>query len=57
MTVVLYVERVKTIYFTCIPAVRTLAAGHKMIAEGWQLFDEASGGCRGRGLATAAQVN
>ena len=41
IAVVLYVERVETMYFTCIPAVRTLAAGHKMIAEGWQLFDEA----------------
>ena len=28
-------------YFTCITAVRTLVAGHKMVAEGWELFDQA----------------
>ena len=34
------VERVEMIYFTCVSAVRTVAAGHKMVAEGWALFKE-----------------
>ena len=37
----MYVEMVETMYFIFVSAVRTLAARHKMIAEGWQLFDEA----------------
>ena len=35
------VERVEMIYFTCASAVCTLAAGHKMVVEGWALFEEA----------------
>ena len=39
-------------YFTCSTAVRTLVAGHKMVAEGWEL-GPGSGGGRGWRLATA----
>ena len=28
-------------YFTYIPAVRTLAASHNMVAKRWELFEEA----------------
>ena len=35
------VKRVKMIYFTCVSAVHTVAARHKMVAEGWTLFEEA----------------
>ena len=28
-------------YFTCIAAVRNVMAGDKMVAEGWELFEEA----------------
>ena len=39
----MYVEKVK-MYFKCIycsVAVRSVAAGHKMIAEGWEMFEVA----------------
>ena len=29
------------IYFTCVSVVCTAAAGHKMVVEGWALFEEA----------------
>ena len=35
------VKRVEMIYFTYVSAVRTVATGHKMVAEGWALFEEA----------------
>ena len=45
-----------SIHVFCISAVRTVAAGHRMVAEGWTLFEQTCEEVGARGVASTFEA-